>query len=382
MMRPTITRFLVLSSLALKVFAFPAFASLAGFSGEVLQQVIPTLELRVPPKPPGPLKDTSAKLVNDAAHPWKPLEPGDIRGPCPGLNTLASHGYLPRNGIASPSQIVEAAQEGFNMHNGLAIFITYAGHLVDGNLLTDLLSIGGKTSLTGPDPPGPATVGGLNTHDVFEGDTSMTRGDAFFGNNHSFNETLFNELVEFSNRFGGGKYNFTVASEFRWKRIQDSIATNPNMSFVSPRYFTAYAESTFPINFFIDGRLNTRELDLTVARGFFQHSRMPDGFFRPNRSMGGQGMELVADPHPIQPGRNVGGVNNYVIDPTSADFSTFCLLYENVVKKTIKGLYPRPTGVLRRALDINLDYLFQGFTLLNGNGPDACKQVFPYEKDD
>lgn len=55
------------------------------------------------------------------------------------------------------------------MHNGLAIFVTYAAHLVDGNLLTDLLSIGRKTYLTGPDPPTPAVVGGLNTHDVFEG---------------------------------------------------------------------------------------------------------------------------------------------------------------------------------------------------------------------
>lgn len=26
---------------------------------------------------------------------------GDVRGPCPGLNALSNHGYLPRNGIAS-----------------------------------------------------------------------------------------------------------------------------------------------------------------------------------------------------------------------------------------------------------------------------------------
>lgn len=99
------------------------------------------------------------------------------------------------------------------MGNDLAVFVTYATHLVDGNLLTDLLSIGGKTPKTGPNPPAPAIVGGLNTHGVFEGDASMTRGmklfffarfnhltslpfvgDAFFGDNHSFNETLFDEV--------------------------------------------------------------------------------------------------------------------------------------------------------------------------------------------
>ena len=50
-----------------------------------------------------------------------------------------------------------------------ALFVTYGAHLVDGNLVTDLLSIGEKTKKTGPDPPAPAIVGGLNTHAVFEG---------------------------------------------------------------------------------------------------------------------------------------------------------------------------------------------------------------------
>lgn len=55
------------------------------------------------------------------------------------------------------------------MGNDLAVFVTYAAFLVDGNPLTGLLSIGGKSSLTGRDPPQPAIVGGLDTHAVFEG---------------------------------------------------------------------------------------------------------------------------------------------------------------------------------------------------------------------
>lgn len=154
------------------------------------------------------------------------------------------------------------------------------------------------------------------------------------------------------------------------------------MTFVSPRYFTAYAESVFPINFFVDGRLNTFELDLDVARGFFQDGRMPDGFFRANGSKSTEGIDFVAAQHPIEPGRNVNGINSYVVDPTSADFSTFCLLYENFVNQTVKGLYPNPTGALRDALNANLDYFFQGLTIFNGDGPGACVQVFPYGKDE
>jgi len=65
---------------------------------------------------------------------------------------------------------------GFNMDSFTARFVTYAAHLVDGNVVTDRLSIGGKSPSTGPDLPTPAIVGGLNTHAVFEGDASLTRG--------------------------------------------------------------------------------------------------------------------------------------------------------------------------------------------------------------
>ena len=64
------------------------------------------------PPPPPPLEFDGAKLVNDAAHPWRAPGPGDQRGPCPGLNTLANHGWLPRNGVVSPRDLIIAAQEG------------------------------------------------------------------------------------------------------------------------------------------------------------------------------------------------------------------------------------------------------------------------------
>lgn len=55
------------------------------------------------------------------------------------------------------------------MENTLAIFVTYSTFLVDGNPITNKLSIGGKTPLTGPDPPDGGIIGGLNTHNFIEG---------------------------------------------------------------------------------------------------------------------------------------------------------------------------------------------------------------------
>ena len=89
MVRFTVLTVLLFASTAA---CFPAYGSLAGLSERELEDIIPTFEICDVPPPPGPLNDTTTKLVNDEDHPWMPLQPGDIRGPCPGLNTLASHG--------------------------------------------------------------------------------------------------------------------------------------------------------------------------------------------------------------------------------------------------------------------------------------------------
>ncbi|TFK18281.1 Cloroperoxidase [Coprinopsis marcescibilis] len=353
--------------------AFPAYGSLGGLSERQLEEIVPNLRPRVPPPPPGPPAFTGAKLVDDAAHPWRAARKNDIRGPCPGLNTLASHGYLPRDGVASPVQIIEAVQEAFNMENFAARFTTYAAHLVDGNPITDLISIGEKTRKTGPDPPSPAIVGGISNHGTFEGDASMTRGDAFFGDNHSLNEPLFEQFKDFSNRYGDGFYNLTVAAELRHQRILQSMATNPEFSIMGLRHITVFAEAAFPLNIFVDGRTDKpQHLPLADAENFFKDMRFPRGFFRASAPVSSEGVESVFTAHPVPAGRNVG-VNNFVPDNRLGGIFDFCLFYTQFINTTIRGLYPNPTGVLRRNLDINLKFMFESL------GPTPpCPQVFPW----
>ena len=66
---------------------------------------------------------------------------------------------------------------GFNLGRDFAIFLAYNALLVDGNPLTGMLSIGSKTPLTGPDPPPPAIVGGIDVHNTFEGTIFAFRCD-------------------------------------------------------------------------------------------------------------------------------------------------------------------------------------------------------------
>ncbi|TFK21675.1 aromatic peroxygenase precursor [Coprinopsis marcescibilis] len=363
---------------ASQINAFPQYGSLGGLEARQEEDIArgsSGSNSRVPPPPPAPPSFTGAKLVDDRDHPWRPLRRGDIRGPCPGLNTLASHGYLPRDGVASPSDIIKAVQEGFNMETQGARIATYSAHILEGNLVTDLLSIGGKTSRTGPDPPAPATVAGISNHGSFEGDASMTRVDAFFGDHTVFNQPLFDQFVDFSNRFGNGFYNYTVGGELRFHRIQQSIATNPQFSIRGFRHITAYGEAAFVANLFVDGRktgANAHHLDMDSALNFFRDMRFPRGFFRPSSPTAAEGADIIFAAHPTQPGRNNGAVNSFVVDTSMGGLTDPCTFYVQFVNTTVRALYPNPTGVLRRNLIINLGFFYDALA------PPNCPQVFPY----
>ena len=154
------------------------------------------------------------------------------------------------------------------------------------------------------------------------------------------------QLITTSNAYGGGKYNASVAAQVRWNRIQDSMARNPTFDFTTPRYFTAYAESAFPYRFFVDGRNQTGQLDLTVARNFFQEHRFPKDFYRRNGSIGfneiGADIAELFAVHEIAPGHNEGA-GNYVLDPedpgfngvrSSIDFNRTCVITELMLPNT------------------------------------------------
>ncbi|KAH6885636.1 hypothetical protein BKA70DRAFT_1337465 [Coprinopsis sp. MPI-PUGE-AT-0042] len=264
------------------------------------------------------------------------------------------------------------------MGSDLARTTTYAAHLLDGNPITDLLSIGGKTPKTGPDPPAPAIVGGLNNHGTFEGDASMTRADAYFGDNHSFNPALFEQFKNFSMIYGNGFFNTTVSAELRFHRIQESIANNPTFEMLGFRHNTAYAEASFPATFFVDGRKTGSEagqLDMVTAERFFKDMQFPVDFHRPAAPVTGADIGAIYAAHPTQPGKNVNGVNTFQVDTSIGSITDTCGFYTGFVNVKVKGLYPNPTGILKRNLNKNLQFLYDTFS---GAG---CPQIFPYGQD-
>ena len=190
--------------------------------------------------------------------------PNDIRGPCPGLNAAANHNFLAHDGVTTFTELVDAQQNLYNVGYDLATLLATLGVVADGDILTGKLSIGcDATSRT-------ATLGGvlgrepgLNGHNKFEGDTSLTRNDYFThdGDNYSFNGTLFARMKEVADRVSGGNFDRNALAAYRSQRYDESVQENPNF-FFGPLSLLLFGAASFLYELF-----PSNEKVLTSLRG-------------------------------------------------------------------------------------------------------------------
>jgi hypothetical protein len=126
-----------------------------------------------------PTSVAGLKKFPEAAYPYQDPKPSDQRGACPGLNTLANHGYIPRSGIVTVAQSIKASADVFNMGADLSAFLAGGSVVFAGDIPTMRFSIGGadaRTNSLGPLGAALGTETGLSGHLRFkEGDASGTR---------------------------------------------------------------------------------------------------------------------------------------------------------------------------------------------------------------
>ncbi|KAI2486712.1 oxidase [Pyrenophora tritici-repentis] len=210
-----------------------ALAEITEIAAKITREAETKRQLGASILPPG--FDADAQRISTTGK-WRYIPPGpdDIRGPCPGLNVMANHGYLPRNGIASVVQMTLASNEVFGMGLDLSAFLSVYASVMGGNITA--ASIGGKPKrqegllglvgglVTGLDLLGEPQ--GLSaTHNRFEADCSPTRADLYkTGDPVSLNVPQFEQL--YAMPLGPNGYDLTVMHPFRGKRFKDSVATN------------------------------------------------------------------------------------------------------------------------------------------------------------
>ncbi|RYN59007.1 hypothetical protein AA0114_g1900 [Alternaria tenuissima] len=181
-------------------------------------------------------------------HAWMPASTNDFRGPCPMLNTLANHGFLPRDGRNfTQENVVKGLKDGLNFNGSLGALMWQ------------------QAIIANPEPNATFfTLEQLNVHNVLEHDASLTRTDAAFGNNHVFNETVYNTSRKWWT-------DETVTPEMlansKIFRQLESRATNPNYTFTASTEEFSLGEVSAPIIAF--GRLEDGTVNRTLMEYFF-----------------------------------------------------------------------------------------------------------------
>ncbi|SPO27775.1 uncharacterized protein UTRI_10184 [Ustilago trichophora] len=181
-------------------------------------------------------KEQYVDLTSDE-HKFIPPGPNDIRGPCPGLNLLANHGYLNRNGVTNLAQGIDAIGKVFGVEADLALALNAYAVVFNGNILDLSWSIGGpyeSESLGKVTDLLLGTPGGINAHNIYEGDASIVRQDYYQpGANHDnvkLHLPYFQDLLDLGkNDQTEGKDVYTAELMLKHKsnRWHQSVAINP-----------------------------------------------------------------------------------------------------------------------------------------------------------
>ena len=103
------------------------------------------------------LDDFSEPISITGEHEFRPPGEGDQRGPCPGLNALANHGYIPRDGVVSLLGAIGAMNEVYGVSIELAAILAVMGTVWTGNPV----SLNPSFSIGGTDPEVQNLLGNL-----------------------------------------------------------------------------------------------------------------------------------------------------------------------------------------------------------------------------
>ncbi|KAE8257887.1 hypothetical protein A4X13_0g2051 [Tilletia indica] len=357
--------------------------------------------------PNGQLFDPEAQYVSvEGDHEWKAPGPGDTRGPCPGLNVLANHGYFNRDGTVGLTQAIEAVSQVYGISPDLGGVLSAYAVVFTGNILDGVWSVGGPfqskellgsvVNLVAGEPEG------LNSHNVYEGDASVSRAD-FYANNgddYTSQPEFFQQLVDLAgpHKDGDDAYTREVLSKHRSIRFNHSISTNPYFFFSAfGGLLVTTAAHDFIVNFMSnntdDGTGHNRQyLDDANLLPFFSYERLANGTLKYTpgherfpknwlrRPIGAPygladvivnlGRSAADDPRVLSIGGNTGKVNSFagisVADLTGGTLNLLTLLdnkdalacyvyqatIEQVVPSQLKFIYKDITYALSIVADL------------------------------
>ncbi|KAK9685292.1 hypothetical protein K7432_015548 [Basidiobolus ranarum] len=189
-----------------------------------------------------------------------------IRGPCPVLNTLSNHGYLPRSGRnITIYQLRQGLEDSLNVHPLprdvlVAVFYSHIGEYTDSSMVIPSLQ-------------------DLRVHNLIEHDFSLSRKDTNLGDPVNADPELLRQLENSAS--DGNTFTLEDFARLSNKRILHSLKNNPNVTY-TPRL---KAIIQFEMGIFVDVFGKDRKVSKEAVMDVFAHERLPKDFKRPDEAL-------------------------------------------------------------------------------------------------
>ncbi|GJC87646.1 putative sterigmatocystin biosynthesis peroxidase stcC [Colletotrichum liriopes] len=200
---------------------------------------------------------TTSVLCQDAEHTWRAPGGNDRRAPCPLLNSLANHGYLPRNGQnISVDALIEGMHAGLNLREDAKLFFR-----LQGNKALEASSTGNKNTFHLSD---------LNKHNLIEHDASLSRADIYFGDNWSFNQTIFDETKSY---WPSATISISDAAKALVARQKSAEKVNPEFNLPLDGHTNSLGQTAMYLGLF--GDYDDGNANRSWVEYFFENERLP-----------------------------------------------------------------------------------------------------------
>ncbi|KAI9051161.1 hypothetical protein LZ554_005263 [Drepanopeziza brunnea f. sp. 'monogermtubi'] len=224
---------------------------------------------------------------------WTAPGPNDLRSPCPGLNSLANHGFLPHDGRGMTIPIlVKGLKEGLNVGADFSTAIGQAGMLsaVPGNALA--------TSFTLRD---------IRRHNFpIEHDASLSRADFYLdgGDNWTFNQTVWESVLAYFE--GMTETSIRVASAAKYNRVKTEAARDEMFTYTPQQFALSYGETALYLSTMGDPITGVARVE--YVKVLFEQERLPyNEGWRPTISetnlstLAGMILQLIAASNDVLP---------------------------------------------------------------------------------
>ncbi|KAG4422121.1 hypothetical protein IFR04_004748 [Cadophora malorum] len=186
---------------------------------------------------------------------WVAPTATDRRSPCPMVNSLANHGFLPRDGMnISLADLIVAFNESLNLAPAATTLVGQKALLA---------------STTGSNAT--FNLDDINTHGIIEHDGSLSRNDIFFGDNHSFNSSIWDSVAA---SFTNATISLSTANSARATRLAAAAAVNPEFNMTASDAQFSGIETALYMTVFADPGI-TSEARTEWVGVLFTEERLP-----------------------------------------------------------------------------------------------------------